>query len=45
MAILNFTAVYNGNCVRIAAYTEAAARERALELLGGITEIYQTFPA
>jgi hypothetical protein len=45
MAILNFTAVYNGKVARIAAYTEAAARERALELLGGITEIYQTFPA
>jgi hypothetical protein len=44
MPILTFNAIYNGQIARIAAYTEEAAKERAIELLGGIYEIYQTHP-
>lgn len=42
--VLYFVAVYQDKMQRIAAYSQETAKQRALELLGGISNFYQVFP-
>lgn len=42
--VLYFTAIYQDKYQRIAAYSAETAKQRALELLGGLSDFYQTFP-